>query len=203
MAHMDEFVDTTGVGTVAAQPDAMRVAVAVEVAATAVADALSAVAEGARRAGEVARRHTDEANITSAGFRVANAHDHQGRAKGFSASHRLLILCDLTAAGQLVTELGEHVGDALRVNVVHPAVTDTGAPLHEARELALHDARTKAQQLAELAGRSLGPALQIREGTHGGDYLEHLAVSSSASVDFEPGGVDVTAMVSVRWALTD
>lgn len=199
-----DYVTTTGSGAASTTPDAMRVVVAVEVTAPTVAAALAAVAEGARRGGEAARRHTDAARISSRGFRVHPAHDQRGRPTGFSGSHELHLVCDLAVAGDLVTDLGEAVGDALRVHQVQPVVTDTGALLHRARELAFADARAKAQHLAELAGRSLGPALRVREGVRGGGegWAATPVSARESSVDFEPGSADVTAVVIVRWELT-
>ncbi len=200
---MDEIVTTTGSGAVSTGPDAMRVSVALEASAPTVAEALATVTEAARQAAEVARRHTEPNRIASQGFRVHPSHDHRGRTDGFAASHALRILCQLVDAGELVSDLGESVGDMLRVHNVEPVITDTGDLLHRARELAFADAQAKAVHLAELAGRSLGRALQVHEG--GPSYLPLAMESSRAleSVGFEQGEEQVTAVVTVQWALTD
>ena len=200
---MDEFITTTGNGAVSTGPDAMRVSVAVEASAPTVAEALATVTEAARRAADVARRHTEPNRIASQGFRVHPSHDHRGRTDGFAASHALRILCQLADAGELVSDLGESVGDTLRVHDVEPVLTDTGDLLHRARELAFADAQAKAVHLAELAGRSLGRALQVHEG--GTNHLPFAMAASRAheSVGFEQGEEQVTAVVTVQWALTD
>lgn len=54
-------------------------------------------------------------------------------------------------------------GDALRIHSLRAEVSDPGAALAEARDLAFAEARAKAEQLARLAGARLGPALLIRE----------------------------------------
>ena len=200
---MDEFITTTGNGAVSTGPDAMRVSVAVEASAPTVAEALATVTEAARRSVEVARRHTEPNRIASQGFRVHPSHDHRGRTDGFAASHALRILCQLADAGELVSDLGESVGDTLRVHDVEPVITDTGDLLHRARELAFADAQAKAVHLAQLAGRSLGRALQVHEG--GTNHLPFAMAASRAleSVGFEQGEEQVTAVVTVQWALTD
>lgn len=123
---MGEFITTMGSGAVWAEPDAMRVSIGVETAASTVAEALAKVVEAGRRAGEAARRHTDPYRVSSQGFRVRPSRDHHGRPDGYLASHDLEVLCGLAAAGELVSDLGEQVGDALRVHRVDPVVTDTG-----------------------------------------------------------------------------
>lgn len=201
---MDEFITTTGSGAVSTEPDAMRVSVAVEASAPTVAQALATVAEAAGRATEVARRHTEPNRIASQGFRVHPTHDHRGRADGYGASHALRIHCQLADAGELVSDLGETVGDTLRVHDVVPVLTDTRDLLHRARELAFADARATAVHLAQLAGRSLGRALQVHEG---GPRHSPFAMAASRgaleSVSFEQGEEQVTAEVTVQWALTD
>lgn len=200
---MDEFIATTGNGSVATDPDAMRVFVAVEASAPTVAEALAAVAEAVRRAGEAARRHTEQNRISSQGFRVHTSHDHSGRTQGYEASHSLRILCQLADAGDLVSDLGESVGDMLRVRSVEPVLTDTGDVLHGARELAFADARAKAIHLAELAGRSLDRVLQVHEGGQSCVPVAMASLSAGGSVEFQEGEEQVTAVVTVQWALTD
>lgn len=200
---MDEFITTTGNGAASTGPDAMRVGVAVEASAPTVAEALAMVAEAARRATEVARRHTESNHIASQGFRVHPSHDHRGRADGYAASHALRIHCQLADAGALVSDLGESVGDTLRVHDVGPVLTDTGELRHRARELAFADAQAKAVHLAQLAGRSLGRALQVREGGPNHSPVPMAAPLAHESVGFEQGEEQVTATVTVQWALTD
>jgi uncharacterized protein len=202
---MDEFITTTGSGAVSAEPDAMRVGVAVETSASTVAEALDAVATAARRAGEAARRHTEPSRISSRGFRVHTAHDHRGRPDGYLASHSLIALCDLASAGPLVSDLGEAIGDMLRVHDVEPVVTDTRDLLTRARQAAFADAHTKAAHLAELAGRGLDRVLRANEGGVSDDstFTMQASFERSGPVEFEAGKEQVTATVTVSWAFTD
>jgi uncharacterized protein YggE len=157
---MDEFITTMGNGAVSTGPDAIRVSVAIEALSPTVAEALATVTEAARQTAEVARRHTEPNRIASQGFRVRLSHDHRGRTDGFAASHALRILCQLADAGELVTDLGETVGDTLRVHDVEPVITDTGDLLHRARELAFADRGPRPSTSPSSRGRSLGRALQ-------------------------------------------
>jgi uncharacterized protein YggE len=199
MTGMDEFITTTGTGSVSTAPDAMRVTITIEAAAPTVAEALAAAADGVARAGEVARRHTTEDRIASQGFRVHPTRDEGGRAEGYTAAHMLRLDCALADAGQLVSDLGAAVGDTLRVHDVQPVVSDARDQVRRARELAFEDARATALQLAGLAGRTLDRTLRVREGFDSG-----VGRAMPASLgSFEPGTQDVTTSVTVRWALTD
>ena len=79
----------------------------------------------------------------------------------------------------------------------------TGDLLHRARELAFADAQAKAVHLAQLAGRSLGRALQVHEGGPSHLPIAMAATFAQESVGFEQGEEQVTAEVTVQWALTD
>jgi len=77
----------------------------------------------------------------------------------------------------------------------------------QAREKAFAHARAQAEQLASLAGRTLGAVLRVTDGTtpaqpggweqQGGGAMR----ASLKAVSFEPGTSTVTATVRVRFAL--
>lgn len=127
-----------------------------------------------------------------------------GAARGRTPrGHAFRIVCQLADAGELVSELGEGLGDTLRVHGVEPVVTDTERLLPRARELAFGDAQARPVHLAELAGRSLGRALQMHEGEPSDLPVAFAASRNLESVSFEQGEQQVTATVTVHWALTD
>jgi uncharacterized protein YggE len=75
----------------------------------------------------------------------------------------------------------------------------------QARAAAMDDARAKAEQLAALAGASLGPVISIREGAaapipgFGGEA----AAGIGGAVPIEPGTEMVSVSLQVTWQLTD
>ncbi len=80
------------------------------------------------------------------------------------------------------------------------------APLAAAaREAAFADARARAEQYARLAGRSLGPVVEIREddGAPGPVARVLAAQATSDALVVEPGSQEVRATVTVRWELAD
>ena len=75
-----------------------------------------------------------------------------------------------------------------------------------ARERAFADARARAEQYADLAGRTLGEVALVEEG--GGPGSDPFPVAriaagslSMESVPVEPGLRSVAAAVTVRWGL--
>jgi uncharacterized protein YggE len=77
-------------------------------------------------------------------------------------------------------------------------------PIEEkAREKAVADARARAEQLAKLAGVTLGPVLSIQESGGGGYYPAPMAMMKSAAADapVERGELKVTRQVQVRFAI--
>ena len=77
-------------------------------------------------------------------------------------------------------------GDAVRVNGISFTVDEPEQYWDEAREAAVNDARERAQQLARLAGASLGSLRSISESNNRGGYPAPLyAFAQSADASFE------------------
>lgn len=86
-------------------------------------------------------------------------------------------------------------------------ISDTNALKRSARELAVADARDKAQHLAELLGVSLGDVVSVTEydagqpipyGLGGGGVRAELAVSD---IPVQPGQLSVNAGVTITFAI--
>ncbi len=200
---MERTVTTTGSGAAAATPDAVQVSLTVRVQAPSVPEALSATAGGVARAGEVARRFTDDGRVSSRGLSLWPARDSTGAPVGYEAAHALEVRCaGLDRGGELVTALGHEVGEALQIDGVALVVDDTGPLEPRARRAAFEDARSRAAELAALAGASLGPVVEVVEGSAarppGG---VRLAGAESFGTSFEPGSTEVGATVTVTWRL--
>lgn len=196
-------VTVTGQGTTAVAPDSAVVRVAAVARAAGVAEAFAASSAAAARIGVAARRHTEERRIASTGINVWPWHDDQGRQRGFEARHSLAVGCpDLDAAGALLDELAAEVGDALAVEGVTLEVSEPTAARDQAVTAAYADARRRAEQLAALAGASLGDVLAIDQaGSTGGGPAARGMDAMAMSAKIEPGETAVAASLSVTWAL--
>ena len=91
------------------------------------------------------------------------------------------------------------------VNGVQYTFSDADALERQARELAFADAQSKAEQLASLAGATLGPAVSISESGSGGDPFYNRGVMATAdSMGEAPvsgGQLAVTVTVSASFLL--
>ena len=196
-------VTVTGHGSTAVAPDTAVVRVAAVARAAGLAEAFASASTAAAQIGVVARRHTVEERIASTGITVWPWHDNQGRQRGFEARHSLSIGCsDLDAAGALLDELAGEVGDALAVDGVALEVAETTAARDRAVAAAYADALRQAEQLAGLAGASLGDVLAIAQGGSAGGGPGFRGMDAiAASAKLEPGETTVAASLSVTWAL--
>lgn len=105
----------------------------------------------------------------------------------------------------------EMVGEALdaavqaganRVEGIEFVVSDPAEALTEAREAAWENAEAKAEQLAELAGVTLGPVLTLNESTQGPvPVARGFAVEEAAAVPVQPGTETVRVDLQVTWTL--
>ena len=194
-------VVVTGTGRAGAAPDALVLDLQVEGHGPTVAQALSALTQATAAAHEALPAH----DLRTHRLGLHPRHDHQGRQVGHTAYQSLQVrTTDPTRAGELVHRLAEATGSALGVNGLRPETTDTTELERLARERAVEDARARAEQLAELGGRGLGPMLWAREGGEGAvrpyDTEARMALSAGGPA-VDPADQEVLVVVEVGWAL--
>jgi uncharacterized protein len=202
---MADGITVTGRGAVAAPPDVVRLLFASEVtdayvqtALDRAADALAAMREVLRSGGvdEVDLRST-EASLWSRNERPDSAVRHTARF-GLEATVQ-----SLPTAGRLISAALRAAGDAARMTGMSFSHAHPETLQAQAREVAMADARAKATQLAELAGRELGEVREIIEGIEPGPPvpLPRRAIASAAdTVPVSEGQLEVNSAVTVRWA---
>jgi len=127
---------------------------------------------------------------------------------GFSAEVRLTATTrDIAAVGQLLSAVVAAGGNAARVHEVSFRHGDASGLMAAARAAAWADARARATQLAELAGRELGDVLAIDEtvarprpsGPMRVAAAADSGVAGAMSLDAGEGGVVVT--LTAGWSL--
>ena len=200
---MERTVTTTGAGTATAVPDAVGLTIAVRHRADSVADALAGCASSVGALVATAHRFTAEDQVATRSFDVDQWHDRDGRPSGYVATHTLSVLCPgFDQAGDLLTALADEVGDRFAVHGVRPTLTDRSAPEEQARTAAFAEARSKAEQLAALAGQRVVEAVRVVEGQEAAvphDRMELLSAQTGGGTRFEPGTTTVGATVTVTW----
>ena len=206
---MADTIEVTGTGQASGVPDLVVLDLRIQAERESVADSLRAVSEGVRAVVERTARHrTDSVPAPrTQGLNLHTRHDRDGRAViGYSASQQLrLSLSGTDLAGEVITTLSEAAGDTLGIDGLSLSVSDPGALQRSAREAAFADARERAEQFADLAGRELGAVRAVRDVPgHGGGPMPKLARAAAfdaASMPIEAGEQSVTATVTVTWDL--
>lgn len=95
-------------------------------------------------------------------------------------------------------------GDALRIHSMRAEVSDAAAALRDARELAFADARSKAEQLASLAGARLGPAMLVLESSAEPSLPVQRAKATAFSAQSMPvvaGQRELSVTLEIQWEL--
>lgn len=204
--HAVESVIVHGCGVALAVPDVMRVEIGVQArdlhpdAALAAANrAMAAVQQDLLGSG------VDSADVRTTQVDLHTDYDRQGRAvAGYVATQGLaVVLRDLGVAGARVSSALGAAGDAARLNGLHLDLADDREPAAQAREAAVADARRRAETYAGAVGRGLGRVLQITEGSpHGPVPVRARVMAAEAGpVPVQAGTQDVTAYVTIEWAL--
>lgn len=196
-------VTVTGLGSAAAPPDVMVVDVAAEATEGHAASALASAGAALTRMRDAALvAGVERADVASTGTQVWPEVDREGRPSGYRAVLGLSVrLRDLGRAGHLLADLVAAGGDQARLQGTRFEHADPAAVQHAAREAAFADARAKADQLASLAGRTLGPVLEVAEAREGGLPVPMRMAALAESIPVEAGTQAVSASVVVRWEL--
>jgi uncharacterized protein YggE len=108
--------------------------------------------------------------------------------------------------GSIIDAVVAAGGDLLSINEVTFSVDQPDQYYAQARQLAMNDAKAKANQLAELAGVTLGTATYISESSstpilYPPQAFSTQAVASSATTPINPGQTDIIVDVQVAYAI--
>lgn len=200
-------VTTTGTGRVAVQPDVVLARLAAQVTGPQAAAAHHAAARASRgmldalRARGVAPTdlRTTTSSWTDRGEEVTEGRRSVTRLPRTTVTMVVEArLRDLTDAGDAIDAALVAGGEPARLESTSWQVSDPGVARVEARAAAFADAVGAARQLAELAGRPLGPVLEISETGSGGPGPVRARAMAAASVPLEAGEQEVVVELVVR-----
>lgn len=214
LADGDEVggISVSGQGVAVAEPDVASLSLGV-----------STLADSARQArDDAAARMTDliaslkdngivEDDFHTSQFSIEPEIDHRPDGeqviRGYRVSSVLAVkVRDLDRVGEVIDDAVEAVGDAVRVQGVSFSLDEPAALESEARARAMADARAKAEQLAELAGVTLGKPTAISESTAGGPppiFRDFAAAEADVqTTPISPGQLEITVTVQVNYAIS-
>ncbi|NLF05960.1 MAG: SIMPL domain-containing protein [Actinomycetales bacterium] len=118
---------------------------------------------------------------------------------GVRARLRGAVLGDLDDAGSLVEQALAAAGPVARLDSTRFAIDDPAHAAAQAREAAFADALSKAEQLARLAGRELGPVAAVVDVGGPSHAPVRMMAARAETLPLDAGEEVVSATLSVRW----
>ncbi len=206
----------SGRGEVTAEPDIALVTLGVSVLRRSVTDALEDAAKSMQAVLDTLDdAGVDEDDITTTHFSIDQEFDRLRsgvrRSLGYRVDNDVRVkIRDVADVGAIIDAVVAAAGDDVVVDRISFRVDDPSEMLAEARELAVADARAKAEQLAALADVKLGKVTLLTESSDGAWQdrrsfsLDFAFASASALVATTPivvGPLTATASVSIAYEL--
>lgn len=210
-AESERVITITGQGAVETVPDMASIDIGVAHQAGTAGEALSRTSAAVRdvitrleAAGIAARdMQTQGLSLQPVWSRQTNT-DTPRKITGFVARNGLMVrVRALDSLGEILDAVVQDGANTF--NGLQFSVQDPDAAIAEARAEAVRDAMSKAQQLAEAAGVTLGPVQSISEmgGTPRPVMMEMSAARMASDVPVAAGEVSLSAQVSMVFAIAD
>jgi len=206
-----EGIWVTGQGKVTVTPDIVTLSLGVEAQQASVAEAQTQAAEAM---GRVKTALTDngiaEKDIQTRYFNIRQVTrwDRETEEEvviGYEVTNMVTAkIRDINKTGAIIDAVAEAGGDLTRISSISFSVDDPSAYYEEARQEAMADAKAKAEQLAELAGVTLGKPTYISESAwfspvprdiYGGE------ATIAPETPISPGETEIPLTVQVVYAI--
>lgn len=127
---------------------------------------------------------------------------------GYRVSNMLQVTVrKLDNVSQVIDDAASAAGDAVRVHGVNFSVENHHDALRQARELAMKEARDKAEQLAKLSNVSVGKPVSIQDGGvrgpvyQGGTMATSMPKDAAMNTAVEPGQTTLTVNLNIVFAI--
>ena len=206
-------ISVSGHGEASADPDTVILSLGVSVLRDTVTEAIADAAELMTDVIQVLRdQGVGNNDIQTTNFAVFPefdfSRDNERELRGFRISNQVSAsLRDVDAAGALIDAAAQAGGDDVTINGISFIIDDSEALVDKARELAVANARRKAEQIAGLADVGLGDVISISESSGGGLTPQIFARTTlDSAVEFAPtpvtpGQSSVSISVSIVYEL--
>jgi uncharacterized protein len=204
----DDHVSVLGVGEVEATPDIVTVGFGVRVTRTSVGEALDDRARAATRLIDSLKAHGVEAkDLQTTDVSLYRRHKRHDPTTYYVASESVqATIRDLDSAGSVI-DAAATSSSHVEVGGMQFDIDDDAALITEARDNAYGDAKQKAQQYADLTGRTLGRVEVVSETVRNPQPLYYGAAAAAATTDagsstpVEAGTQTVRVRVTLIWQL--
>ena len=184
----------TGEGTLTVEPDLVLLNLGVDSRGETVTEANDkATAAMDAMVGALRARNVEDKDIQTNRFSIYPQYDYREETvDGVRTSKEVLVgyrvrnsasakIRNLDAVGEIIEEVVDAGGDSIRIEGINFTVEDPKPKRVELRRMAVADARTKAEHLAELSGVSLGELLFISEGAGAAPYSDPYGIAPRAA----------------------
>lgn len=207
---MEPGISVSGTGEVKGRPDTLIVDIGVAVLRPSVDEATSDAARLAQAVIDALKANgVAEEDIATTNYSIWPEYDYRNETqtlRGYRVQNVVSAsIRDLDNAGTAIDAATAAGGNDTIVQGVRFAIEEDSELVTAARAAAWADAKTKAEQLAGLAGRSLGAAISISESTTFPTPVPFYARAAEGAGDvatpIEPGQQTVTVTISVQFAL--
>jgi uncharacterized protein YggE len=206
----DTGVTVTGTGKVTGTPDTLRISMSVTATSQDVDTALASANKSAKAVQDAfLAKGVDKKDLQTSNVSIWPNYNSKGAPKGYVVSESMTAsVRDITKAGATLSAAVDAGGNAVRVDAVSFALEDTNSLVSGARKGAIDDAKTKAEQYAAAAGRSLGAVQSISEVVTSPtpQAMNGVAFSTAealaAPVPLQAGSQDLSVQVTVVYALS-
>jgi hypothetical protein len=126
---------------------------------------------------------------------------------GYRVSNMVMAkIRDIAKTGSIIDTVAEAGGDLTRIDNIGFSIDDPSKYRKEARDKAMADARTKAEQLASLSGVKLGKPTYISESISYPVYAPAAKVAEAAPAPvtpISPGEMKISLDIQVVYAILD
>ena len=201
-------VTVVGTGEVRGAPDTLTAEVGIEVVASDVTTAMNQAGERQRAVtDQLAARGIAAEDISTTAVNLQPQYGDNSAITGYRAGNSITVtLRELDAASETLATIVTAGGNATRINSVSYSIEDDSTLVSDARARAFNDARSRAEQYADLSGLSLGNVLSISE-VPGGSVpppppMPQGAMAAAVPVPLQPGEQTVSFSVTAVWELT-
>jgi uncharacterized protein YggE len=159
-------ITVTGVGNASGTPSELQLSLSVNTQAASVSTALDAANQDMSRVRDALSAHgVADADLQTSGMSIQPNYSQGGTLNGYQVTESLAAtLRHMGDAGADITAASNAGGNATRIDSVSLALSDSSnSLLTSARASAMADAKARATQYANAAGRTLGPVISISE----------------------------------------
>lgn len=204
-------ISVSGIGSVFGEPDVAILTLGVEAQADSVGEARAMAAEAMDAMLTVLKDGgVEDSDIQTSRFSVEpryNFRDGEQELIGFFVNNLVTVkIRDIDETGTLIDDVVEAGGDLTRVQNLRFTIDDPEELQQEARRLAMENAKSKAETLADAAGVDLGAPRSISE-SGGARALTFRAdvfaadEATGAGTSIEVGELEVQIQVQVVYGL--